>query len=221
MDSVRSTCEHMFVSEAGLTPTQKGNVAEAAITLAAVKLGIGVLKPVQEGLRYDLMFDFHPTLARVQCKWARREGDVLIVNLTSSRTTPNGYVKTYYRADEVDAVAAYSPDLDRCFYIPIDLIAEQRAIQLRLTPARNGQWAAIRWAEKYDLGAVAQLGERRRGTPEVVGSSPISSTSSPAPSVLGAEAFRDGLGHWMERAAGGEEILVTRRGRPHVRVGPP
>jgi len=46
----------MFVSEAGLTPTQKGNVAEAAITLAAVKLGIGVLKPVQEGLRYDLMF---------------------------------------------------------------------------------------------------------------------------------------------------------------------
>jgi hypothetical protein len=52
----------VFVSRAGLTPTQKGNIAEAAVTLAATTLGIGVLKPVQEGLRYDLIFDFHPGL---------------------------------------------------------------------------------------------------------------------------------------------------------------
>jgi hypothetical protein len=33
--------EHVFV----LNPNHKGNVAEAAITAAAVKLGIGVLRP--------------------------------------------------------------------------------------------------------------------------------------------------------------------------------
>jgi len=83
----------MFVSEAGLTPTQKGNVAEAAITLAAVKLGIGVLKPVQEGLRYDLMFDFHPELARVQCKTVAaarrrpdRKSDVVVADAEGLRT---------------------------------------------------------------------------------------------------------------------------------------
>ena len=43
--------------EHALTPTQKGNVAEAAITAAAVKLGIGVLRPTGDGYRYDLVFD--------------------------------------------------------------------------------------------------------------------------------------------------------------------
>src|SRR3954454_6137586 len=145
----------MFVPRGALTPTQKGNIAEACIAAAAVKLGIGVLKPVQEGLRYDLVFDFHPELARVQCKWARRQGDVLIVNLTSSWLTPAGYVRTSYGADEIDAVAAYAPDLERCYYLPAALVADRRAIQLRLAPARNGQRAAIRWASTFDLGAVA------------------------------------------------------------------
>src|SRR3954449_3227680 len=104
----------MFVLGEALTPTQKGNIAEAKIAAAAIELGIGVLKPLNEGLRYDLMFDFHPEVAKVQCKWARRSGDVLIVNLTSSRTTPRGYVRTHYTSDEIDAVAAYSADLDRC-----------------------------------------------------------------------------------------------------------
>src|SRR4051794_16294168 len=142
----------MFVSEAGLTPTQKGNIAEACITAAAVKLGIGVLKPVQEGLRYDLMFDFHPEIARVQGKCARRSGDVLIVQAGTCRLTPGGYVRTTYADDEVDLVAAYSPELDRCYALPITELAGQAQVHLRLAPPRNGQEAAIRFAETYALG---------------------------------------------------------------------
>ncbi len=40
-----------------LTPDQKGSIAEMEIATAAVKLGIGVFKPLSDGHRYDLIFD--------------------------------------------------------------------------------------------------------------------------------------------------------------------
>jgi hypothetical protein len=62
-----------------MTPDQKGSIAETAIVHAAVKLGIGVLKPVSDGERYDLVFDLRPRLIRIQCKWAVRRGELVIV----------------------------------------------------------------------------------------------------------------------------------------------
>jgi prevent-host-death family protein len=38
--------------------------------------------------------------------------------------------------------------------------------------------------------------------------------------VVGSDFFRHRLGEWFERAAAGQEILVTYRGRPRVRLGP-
>jgi prevent-host-death family protein len=35
---------------------------------------------------------------------------------------------------------------------------------------------------------------------------------------VGAHEFRNRFGWYMERAAAGEEIRVTRRGRPYVRL---
>lgn len=74
-----------------------------------------------------------------------------------------------YTADEIDAMAAYCAELDRCFFIPFEF-ARRSSIQLRLAPARNNQRERILWADSYDfaatlrrLGAVAQLGERRDG----------------------------------------------------------
>jgi PD-(D/E)XK endonuclease len=72
-----------------LTPSMKGGIAELAIAAEAVKLGVFVLRPVVEGHRYDLMFDVDGLLLRVQCKWACRKGDVVVVNLRTSRLTPH------------------------------------------------------------------------------------------------------------------------------------
>jgi prevent-host-death family protein len=38
--------------------------------------------------------------------------------------------------------------------------------------------------------------------------------------TVGSDLFRNRLGEWLERAAAGQEILVTYRGRPRVRLGP-
>jgi hypothetical protein len=83
-----------------------------------------------------------------------------------------------FAVDEVDGVGAYCPELDTCFYIPIEDVAGKSVTHLRLSPTRNGQRAGVTMADRYHLGAVAQLGERSAGSRKVVGSIPISSTPS-------------------------------------------
>ena len=208
-----------------LTSNDKGNIAEAAIALEAIKLGIDVLKPVAEHGRYDLAFDLGHRILRVQCKWATLKGsDVVYVNSTRCRTRKRGYVRGTYRAHEIDALAAYCSELNQCYLLPVELVAGTHALHLRLTMPRNNQRAAINWAEQYLLsGAIAQLGERRGGTAKVAGSSPAGSTpqADGTEITVGAHEFREKFGYWMEQAASGEEILITRRGRRYARLGPP
>ncbi len=134
-----------------LTPSQKGSIAESAIVHAAIKLGIGVYKPVNEGLRYDLIFDVGSRLVRVQCKWALRHGEVVVVPCRSVRRTRLGVVRRLYTAEEVDAFAAYCNELDRCYFLALDRFAGRTAVQLRLVPARNNQRLGIVWADDHDF----------------------------------------------------------------------
>jgi PD-(D/E)XK endonuclease len=157
-------------------------LAEAAITAAAIELGLVVLRPFPEGRRYDLVVDVGPQLLRVQCKWGRLAGSVIVVILATCRYTPSrGYVRTKYTAGDVDGIAVYCHDLKRCFYLPIEIVAGRSSIHLRIRPAANNQESAVNFADEYDFGAIAQLGERVTGSHEVVGSSPTSSTSNMRP----------------------------------------
>ena len=164
-----------------LSSDQKGAIAESKIAAAAIELGIGVSRPVSP-LRYDLVFDLGEHLTRVQCKWASSKGNVVVVNCRTSRRGPDGYIRTNYRAGEIDLIAAYCGDLDTSYLLPIDRFDGRSAIQLRLAPARNNQRQLVNWAADYRLeatlkrlGAVAQLGERCHGMAEVRGSIPLGS----------------------------------------------
>ena len=166
-----------------MSTDQKGNIAEAAIALAASKLGIVVYRPLGEGGRCDMIFEIRDKYVRVQCKWAPREGDVVVVRCYSSRRTRTGLLKRTYSRAEIDAFAAYCPQLDTCYFLPIELLDGRSHISLRLRPTRNNQRLGVHWADMYEfaatlghVGAVAQLGERRHGMAEATGSSPVGST---------------------------------------------
>ena len=89
-----------------LTSNQKGAIAEAEICAAAVRLGIPTFRPVAEHGRCDLVLDYRGRLMRLQCKWGSLEDGVIRVRLRTSRHTPrNGYVRTTYSANEIDAFA--------------------------------------------------------------------------------------------------------------------
>ena len=62
-----------------LTTDQKGAIAETAIAHAAAKLGIEVYRPIAEGGRFDMIFPLGEELVRVQCKWAPRIEDGILV----------------------------------------------------------------------------------------------------------------------------------------------
>jgi prevent-host-death family protein len=200
---------------------RKGAVAEAEIALAAIRLGIPVLKPVAEHGRYDLGFELGGRILRVQCKWASFDeaAGVIKVGLQGSWLSPHGYVRSSYSEDEIDLVAVYCGDLDRCYLLPCALVAGRRAIYLRVSPSRNAQRACINLASDFELtGAVAQLEEHQSGTLGARGSSPLSSTLSAVD--VGCHEFRNHFGYYLERAAAGEEIRISRRGRPYARLVP-
>ena len=136
-----------------LTTDQKGAIAELAIAHVAAELGVGVFKPLTDGERYDLIFDFRPRLMRVQCKWALSTATLLIVRCYSCRRAARDCVKRSYTADEIDAIAAYCAELDRCFFLPRRDFDGRLQVQLRLAPSRNNQRVGINWAEDFELEA--------------------------------------------------------------------
>ena len=141
--------------------------------------------------------------------------------MCSYRRGANGYIRRTYEEREVDLIAVYCEELGRCFPLPVSLTSGMTSIQLRLAPPRNAQRACINLADDFDfVGAIAQLGERLRGTQEVAGSSPASSTSADGPTAVASNPFRDHLGYWMERVAGGQEVMVTFRGKPRALLKP-
>jgi prevent-host-death family protein len=219
---------------------QKGAIAEAAITAEAVKLGIGVLRPMADE-RYDLIFDMRPGLLRVQCKCAHRNGNVLQIHTAGSWYSPGrGYVRSTYSEDEIDAIAVYSFDLDRSYLLPVSLVAGHGQVYLRLSRPLNRQKASINWAAEYEFGAIAQLGERLAGSQKVVGSSPTGSISGsppktapraslslPAPAAgkqlketVGMDEFDARIAHYVRHAEAGANVLITRWGKPVARLGP-
>jgi PD-(D/E)XK endonuclease len=166
-----------------LTTDQKGAIAEMGIAWAATKLGVEVYRPLSEGGRFDMIFLLGDDLARVQCKWAPRIGDAILVRCYSCRRARDGHRRRRYASREIDAIAAYCPDNERCYYLPIDWIGDRRQILLRLAPAHNNQRRGIHWAKDFEFaatlnryGAIAQLGERLDGIQKVAGSSPAGST---------------------------------------------
>jgi hypothetical protein len=136
-----------------LTTDEKGAIAEAEIAAAAIRHGLGVARPLAPR-RYDLVFDTCMRLLRVQCKWASLLGDVVVVRCRSSRRGRAGYIRRDYMSSEVDAIAAYCGDLDKCLWLPMERFEARSAIQLRLVPARNNQQMNINDAGAFDFDAT-------------------------------------------------------------------
>jgi hypothetical protein len=166
-----------------LTTDQKGAIAELAIARHAAELGIGVWSAYTVE-PYDLILDLRPALLRVQCKWASRQGDIAVVRCCRHRRNGAGLLRRLYAADEIDAFAAYCAVMDKCYLAAHGPVcgadcdsAEARTDEEQ--PSHGHQLGRGLRVRRYTVpspGAIAQLGERRRGTPKVAGSSPAGST---------------------------------------------
>jgi len=164
-----------------LTTDQKGAIAEAAVSLAALELGIRVYRPLADE-PCDLIFRTDDSFLRIQCKWASVYRGAIVIRCYRARRNAAGLLRQYYSPDEVDAFAAYCQETRACYFLPFDQVPRGAIVQLRVNPTRNNQQRRIRWARDYEFaatlsrrGAVAQLGERAAGSRQVTGSSPVGS----------------------------------------------
>ena len=155
--------KHPFQLEmtGGMSTTAKGDVAEQAVVLALMAAGKTVLKPISNGLRYDLVVDnLDGSFTRVQVKTGmlKRGGTVLAFRAyNADARRPSG---VSYQG-QVDAFGVYCPWDGRVFFVPMAAVGTVTSeVSLRLLPARNGQRQGIRDA---DADAYVLEWERRTG----------------------------------------------------------
>jgi hypothetical protein len=136
-----------------LTTDQKGAIAESAIVHAAIRLGVGVYRPLVEGGRYDLILAVGATLIRTQCKWATVARGAVVVRCYSSRRGPDRMIVRKYTEEEVDVIAAYCAETEQVYILLPQDFAGRREVRLRVMPALNNQRLKVNRAEDFTFEA--------------------------------------------------------------------
>lgn len=129
----------------------KGDLAELQVATDLLARGHKIAFPYGEDWDYDLILCRGGAFERVQVKYARSNGQVVVVRCRSHSLT-NGKVRAtkHYTSATVDWIATYDASTDRCYYVPASELGDGASmLHLRLTPTRNEQRARIRKAADY------------------------------------------------------------------------
>lgn len=101
----------------------KGDIAEQAAVLEALRRGWGVLHPVGDNLPYDLVFDVLGTLVKVQikCAWFDEDTRNYVVDNRRTKTNRRIMVRGAYSQADFDFALAYLPDCNLFYVFPVDV----------------------------------------------------------------------------------------------------
>jgi hypothetical protein len=130
---------------------QKGDLAEIKIAADLLRRGHKIAFPYGEDWDYDLIVCRSGRLERVQVKYTRSDGEVVLVRCRSHSLT-NGKVRAIkqYTAAMLDWIAVYDATTDGCYYVPASELRNGRSLlHLRLVPARNNQRLGVRFAASF------------------------------------------------------------------------
>ncbi len=101
----------------------RGDIAEQAAVLHALKHGWGVLKPVGDRLAYDLVFDVFGVLIKVQVKyawWDEPSGNYIVDN-RRTKTNRRLMIREGYKYSDFEFALAYIEQLDIFYILPVDI----------------------------------------------------------------------------------------------------
>lgn len=98
----------------------KGDLAELRVAAAIRKLGYTVLLPFTESQQYDLVADTGDEFLKIQVKYASTKDGKLKVSCYGPNSSKSGNNTTFYTEDDIDGIAAFSEDLQECFWIPFE-----------------------------------------------------------------------------------------------------
>jgi hypothetical protein len=104
----------------------KGDIAEQAAILQALKYGWGVLKPIGDRLAYDLVFDVESVLLKVQVKnsWLDDKSGNYVVDNRRTKTNRRRMIREVYSSSDFDFALAYVQDFDLFYVFPVDVFTD-------------------------------------------------------------------------------------------------
>jgi hypothetical protein len=101
----------------------KGDIAEQAVVLYALKRNWGVLRPVGDRLPYDLVLDITGTLVKVQVKsaWFDVPSGNYVVDNRRTKTNRREMIREAYSSEDFDFAIAYLQDVEVFYIFPCEV----------------------------------------------------------------------------------------------------
>jgi hypothetical protein len=132
----------------------KGDLAEQAAVLGALKQGWGVLRPVGDRLPYDLVFDVNGSLIKIQVKyaWLDRNTGNYVVDNRRTKTNRRKMVRVAYTNNDFDFALAFVEDLDIFYIFPVEVFTSYGSgIHLVEADRRQRKPASADYRDAWDL----------------------------------------------------------------------
>lgn len=132
----------------------KGDIAEQAAVLRALKSNWAVLKPVGDRLPYDLVFDVRGVLVRVQVKsaWFCALSRNYVVDNRRTKTNRRVMLRDTYKKDDFDFALVYLEDKDIFYVFPTEVfIAYGGMIHMVEADKRQRKPKSASYRDAWDL----------------------------------------------------------------------
>jgi hypothetical protein len=101
----------------------KGDIAEQAVVLYALKQGWGVLKPVGDRLPYDLALDISGSILTIQVKsaWFDTKRQNYVVDNRRTKTNRRVMIRENYKVEDFNFAIIFIEELDVFYVMPSDV----------------------------------------------------------------------------------------------------
>ena len=132
----------------------KGDIAEQAVILAALKRGWGALQVIGDRLPYDLVLDVKGILFKIQVKsaWFDTTKENFVVDNRKTKTNRRKMVRSNYKPADFDFAILYISELDVFYVMPIEVfISYGSEIHLIETPKRQRKPKSAKYREAWAL----------------------------------------------------------------------
>ncbi len=101
----------------------KGDIAEQAVILFALKNGWGVLQSIGDRLPYNLVLDVDGILLKIQVKSAWYDGkkENFVVDNRRTKTNRRKMIRSVYKAEDFDFAIIFIQELDIFYVMPSEV----------------------------------------------------------------------------------------------------
>ncbi len=132
----------------------KGDIAEQAAILAALRFGWGVLKPIGDRLPYDLVFDVNGRFWKIQVKsaWYDAAKNNYVVDNRRTRTNRRVMLRSRYNEKDFDVALLHIEDKNIFYVMPAEVFLSYRSeIHLVESDKRQRKPASSAFREAWQL----------------------------------------------------------------------